>query len=103
MLLSASAKIMRVVICALQASEHLQGERLCGDARKQHSPEQVRPPCFTGCFVEGEEDRKWLLPKMWPQDATARTRHAPVHELASYVAVGVRWTMEPYFSMASVE
>lgn len=70
---------------ALQATEHLQGEMFWGNARKQHWTEQMGPPCLTGCFGEGEESRQWLLPRMWPQDATARTRHAPVHKLAFYL------------------
>lgn len=54
MFLSASAKVMRV---AQQATKHLQGGTLWGDIRKQHSPEQVVPPFFTGCFGDGEETR----------------------------------------------
>lgn len=82
MFLSASAKVMSV---ALQASEHLQGQMLWGDVRKQHPPEQVGPPRFHWVLWGGRETREWLLPKMWPQDATARTRHAPVHKLVFYL------------------
>lgn len=39
------------------------------------------PPSFTGCFGQREETRQWFLPRMWPQDATARMRHAPVYRL----------------------
>lgn len=58
---------------------------LWGDARKQHWPEQVGASWFTVCSGEGEETSEWLLPKKWPQDGTARMRHAPVHKLAFYL------------------
>lgn len=41
---------MRVVICALQASEHLHREMLWGDARKQHSSEWVGHPVSLGAL-----------------------------------------------------
>jgi len=63
----------------LQASEHPSGkETLWEDARRQHPPEQVEPPHFTGCCGEGGGTREQLLPKTWPQDVAARTMHTPV-------------------------
>lgn len=92
------------VTCLLQASERPSGKAIpWGDARKQHPLEQMEPPHFTGCFVEGGETREQLLPKTQPQDAAARARHAPVHELASYSTAGAWWMTRSCFSMASVE
>lgn len=67
-----SCKGRESVTCLLQASEYPSGRKiLWGDARKQHSPEQVEPPHFTECFGEGGETRDQLLPKTWPQDVAA--------------------------------